>query len=269
MNFSIPNEWKESFIVDASGILTGQTSSFVCMYIGGSSSYPSGIDKYLGGQFKDDGILDISNPGTQDFFFNGDCGSVPTDDNQTATNTSFPYRQVRAFRVRFGEQNQSMFSGIKIDSKEYPETNESIQILSRLAGDNKKNAPPPKGQNLYNLYENRAYKATVTGLGNAMIQPTQYFQVENIPIYNGAYLILNVEHQIDPNKMITSFSGTKILKFPIPRVLESSAIVGFNGGNTDNTSSTASSASSVTAGVGTAGNLEQSKYNSMYEFKIQ
>jgi GH25 family lysozyme M1 (1,4-beta-N-acetylmuramidase) len=111
-----------------------------------------------------------------------------------------------------------MFTDIKIDSKEYPETNESIQILSRLAGDNNPDAPVPKGQSLYNLYENRSYKATVTGLGNAMIQPTQYFQLENIPLFNGAYLILTVEHNITANKMTTSFSGTKLLKYPMPRV---------------------------------------------------
>ena len=33
-------------------------------------------------------------------------------------------------------------------------------------------------------------------LGNATIQPTQYFQLENIPLFNGAYVILNVEHKI-------------------------------------------------------------------------
>ena len=129
-----------------------------------------------------------------------------------------------------------MFKDIKIDSKEYPETNESIQILSRLAGDNKLQAPIPKGQNLYSLYENRAYKATVTGLGNAMIQPTQYFQLDNIPMFNGAYLILGVEHNITPNKMTTTFAGTKILRFPIPRVTNPAAIFGFEGGDSEFTS---------------------------------
>ena len=44
-----------------------------------------------------------------------------------------------------------------------------------MVGDEKTNAPVQKAQNLYNLYENRSYKATITGLGNVMIQPTQYF----------------------------------------------------------------------------------------------
>jgi len=66
-------------------------------------------------------------------------------------NNDFPWKQVRAFRVRFGEQNQSMFIDFKIDSKEYTDTNESIQIMSRLAGDNKLNAPTPRGK-IYTIF---------------------------------------------------------------------------------------------------------------------
>ena len=266
MTFSRVDEWKQSFAIDTEGAVV-DSPTFVCMYVGGGSSYPSGIEAF-GGNFKDDGIIDISNPGVSDFSMQG-CETNPDDDDQVAKNPNFPWRQVRAFRVRFGEQNQSMFTNIKIDSKEYPETNESIQILSRLAGDNKLQAPAPKGQNLYNLYENRSYSATVDGLGNVMIQPTQYFQVENVPLYNGAYIILNVEHNIEPNKMTTRFSGTKLLKYPVPRVLQASAIVGFEGGNTDQTSLSSASAAEITSGVGTEGNPTQAHYNSMYEFKIQ
>lgn len=271
-------QWEESFKIDTSvQVKTGPT--FVCMYIGGGSSYPTGINMF--NQFADDGITDLSNNDAADFFThsaeldsNGNpvsngCYTVPADDNQTITNPNFPYRQVRAFRVKFGTQNQSMFKDIKIDSKDYPETNESLKILSSIAGDNKLQAPPPKGQNLYNVYENRAYRATILGLGNAMIQPTQYFQLENVPIFNGAYIILSVEHHIDPNKMTTSFSGMKILQFPVPRVLQASAILGFDGGNTDDTNPALSSANEVTVGVGTAGNPPPTQFNSMYDFKIQ
>ena len=270
MKFEKPMEWQESFIIDPIGSSI-QSPAFVCMYIGGGSSYPSGIQAF--GQFKDDGITDLLS-GIPDFKSSGDCNINTDDDKQVKTNdlkpnnSKFPFKQVRAFRVRFGEQNQSMFTNIKIESKEYPDTNESIQILSRLAGDNKLQAPTPKGQNLYNLYENRAYRATVTGLGNAMIQPTQYFQVENVPLYNGAYLVLSVEHNIEPNKMTTTFSGTKILKYPIPRVLQPSAIMGYEGGSTDDTNPSESSANGVVVGASAGGETE-TQYNSMYVFKIR
>lgn len=238
---SYTNEaWENSFKIDT-GPITWHSPTFVCMLIGGTSSYPTGMDN----GFADDGITDIGNTDATDFNTK-DCPVTNfNNDNQTKTNPDFPWRQVKAFKVRFGEQNQSMFTDIKIDSKEYPETNESIQILSRLAGDNGANAPIPKGQNLYNLYENRAYRATVTGMGNAMIQPTQYFQLENVPLFNGAYLILTVEHDISANKMMTAFSGTKILRYPVPRVLNPAAIFGFMDGSSSNTSISSMSAGDI------------------------
>lgn len=229
-NFIFHNNesWTDTFKLDPLGVAT-KREAFVCMYIGGTSSYPTNI---RGNGFENDGIEDISTTNALDF---SNCNEL--NDNNQSNNvidkTKFDYKKVFAFRVLFGQQNQSMFKDIKIDSKEYPETNESIAILARIAGDENNSAPSPKGQNLYNLYENRAYSATVTGLGNAMIQPTQYFQLDNIPLFNGAYLILSVEHDITPNHMITSFTGTKILKYPTPRVMHSSVGMSFEGSTGD------------------------------------
>ena len=214
-------EWEDSFkITDETNVKSSPT--FVCMYMGGSASYPS----VSGNGFVNDGVIDISEPGLPSF---NTIEPSDTSDVQEDNNTDFPWRQVRAFKVGFGTQNQSMFVDMKIDSKEYPDTNESIQILSRLAGDNNPDAPVPKGQNLYNLYENRSYKATITGLGNMMIQPTQYFQLENVPLFNGAYVILDIEHKITQNKMVTSFSGTKLLKYPVAKVTSPVALTGYKG----------------------------------------
>jgi len=250
------NGWENSFKIITNIPQNNNASAFVCMYIGGSSSYPSTSSSETNG-FVNDGIIDLSVPQVPDF----NTTSSDTKQEQETNNLKFPFRQVRAFRVRFGEQNQSMFTDIKIDSKEYTDTNESINILARLAGDNKISAPTPKGQNLYNMYENRSYKATVTSMGNAMIQPTQYFQIENVPLFNGAYIILNVEHNITPNKMMTTFSGTKILQYPSPRVLSPVAFVGI-----DEDISNLSAGQIVQGALLT--NYPQTQYNSMYTFKI-
>lgn len=266
------NGWRNSFKIDVSTSVVTKPS-FVCMYVGGSSSYPSGI--YKGSQFEDDGIQDIKSTefatdnysisDNLDAYRDGQISGSKLQGSTNRGNTTFKYGQVRAFWVKFAQQNQSMFSNIKIDSKEYPETNESIQILSRIAGDGKLQAPPPKGQNLFSVYENRAYKATITGLGNVMIQPTQYFQLANVPLYSGVYLILGVEHNIEPNKMTTTFTGTKILKYPVPRVLTPSAIYGYDGGDSDMTSPYGDQGNYTGAG---AGAYPQTQFNSMYELKI-
>jgi predicted chitinase len=208
------NSWNRTFKIDTNGT-ESHRAFFVCMYLGGSSSYFSDDS----GEYPNDTILDISTVDSPDFT---PCTGTTTTPQKVINNNVF------AFNVLFAQQNQSMFKDMKIQSKDYPETNESIEIMSRLAGDNKDTAPPAKAQNLYNVYENRAYSATITGLGNAMIQPTQYFQLSNVPMYSGAYMILDVEHNIVPNNMVTTFTGTKVGRYPIPRVTQAYADSGAN-----------------------------------------
>jgi murein DD-endopeptidase MepM/ murein hydrolase activator NlpD len=205
--------FENAFKIDTSGAVK-DSPAFVCMHIGGTASFLS--NQNVNG-YNDDGILDLR---TAEL---GDFSGIPNDDKNSFFN------RVMAFNVSFGQQNQSMFKDIDISGSEHAETNESLQILSRLAGDEQHVAPIPKGQNLYNLYENRSYSATVSGLGNAMIQPTQYFQLQNIPMFNGAYIILSVGHSLTPNRMTTKFTGTKIAKYPTPLVKDSSTIINFDG----------------------------------------
>jgi hypothetical protein len=49
---------------------------------------------------------------------------------------------------------------------------------------------------LYNLYKNRSYECRVESMGNAMIQPTMYFNLRNVPMFRGPYMIQDVEHTI-------------------------------------------------------------------------
>jgi murein DD-endopeptidase MepM/ murein hydrolase activator NlpD len=69
------------------------------------------------------------------------------------------------------------------------------------------------GQNMFNVYSVRSYKAEVEMMGNAMIQPMMYFQLNNIPMFHGAYMITHVKHNIKPNFMSTHFTGVRI-RFP-------------------------------------------------------
>lgn len=235
------NGWRNIFQPSTSNIENESTTSFVCMFIGGTSSYPNGLTN----GFVNDGVDDIENDKT----LNAPLIIPQKDlDKQLTGNTDFNYNQPLAFNVKFGQNNQSLFYDVQLDSKEFPETNESLQILAKIAGDNKQQAPVPKGQNLYNVYENRSYKAQITMLGDVMIQPTQYFQLDNIPMFSGAYIILGVEHNITPNYMTTTFNGVKISKFPVPFVNTAASIFGIDVGDSDITSGLASVPESITTG---------------------
>ena len=43
-----------------------------------------------------------------------------------------------------------------------------------------------------------------------MIQPFMYFQLDNVPMFTGAYTIINTRHNIRPNHMTTSFKGVRV-----------------------------------------------------------
>ena len=53
-------------------------------------------------------------------------------------------------------------------------------------------------------------------MGCAQVQPLMYFQLNNIPMFRGAYLIINVDHDIIPGDMKTTFKGVRINKTQIP-----------------------------------------------------
>lgn len=224
------NEWgKDAFkIIESATNDQLSTPSFVCMYLGGTSNFLKNDNS----EYDDDG-LDLNNMSDATDFTSTGCTDQPEVKDKKPINSQgrkYPYSEVRAFRVRYAEQNQSVFTKVEIDSREYQETNESLAILSKIAQDESTASPVPKGQNLYSTYESRAYSATVDMFGNAMIQPTQYFQLENVPIFSGAYVILSVEHNIIPEKMTTKFSGMKVLKFPNPFVTEFATLIGKNDG---------------------------------------
>ena len=212
------SEWENTFKIFES-VNQDAPPAFVCMYLGGTSTTQSG-DRNA---FDSDGVLDLeTDEDIDDIQKNVDLDeSLPEVQNiKGRFGDNNPFGRVSAFKVRYAEQNQSFFKNVKIDTREFPETNESLAILSKLAGDESPTSPVAKGQNLFSVYESRAYSANVDMLGNMMIQPTQYFQLENIPIFNGAYMILEVNHNFTANHATTNFSGVKILKSPNPFITD-------------------------------------------------
>lgn len=129
-----------------------------------------------------------------------DKDNIPKDFN--SSNQSIPY-----FLVNYADQNQSLFKKINLDQSEFTETNESLEIIESLSNLNRNNSI---GQNLFDIYNNRSYSAEVEMLGCAQIQPFMYFQVNNVPVFDGAYTIINTKHHITANHMTTSFKGVRI-----------------------------------------------------------
>lgn len=160
--------------------VTPATSSFVCMYVGEKSGR---LD--VGDNFNDDGL---------NF---GDETGLPDD-----------FNQVPAILIRYGDQNQSIFKSLSLDQSEFSETNESLMTTDQIASSY--NNINSIGQNIFDVYNNRSYNAEVDMLGNAMMQPFLYFQLDNVPMFRGGYVITKVSHNIIPNHMTTKIKGNRV-----------------------------------------------------------
>jgi len=128
-------------------------------------------------------------------------------------------QEVRAFKVAFGQENQNFFKSINVDQAEFQETQESLLLIDALSKEESTTKDPRlKGQNLYNVYQKRSYSCSVEALGMMNILPLQYFQLDHVPMFHGAYIITNVEHSISPGEINTTFKGTRISRSVIPYV---------------------------------------------------
>ena len=126
--------------------------------------------------------------------------------------------KVVGFAVDFQLQNQSVFDSISVGQELGKATSESLtaeyNLANQSAGINSSN----QNVSLYNIYKDRSYSCTVTSLGNAMIQPTMYFVLRNVPLFAGSYYITEVEHRIGEKEFKTTFTGTRQNRFTLPKV---------------------------------------------------
>lgn len=128
--------------------------------------------------------------------------------------------KIPAFGVTFAKQNQSLFKTISLTTKDQQVTEASIATTQNIAS--KAGEGPYEssfyGQDLYRVYANYAYSCTITMMGNAQIMPYMYFQLNNIPMWRGAYMIISVEHDITAGSMTTTFKGVRQSKYSVPFV---------------------------------------------------
>ena len=215
---------KEMFTPDTNSITKASGPNFICLYVGGSSRT---VDlKPKPGCDKDKVDMGYQNDG---FSLSEETEEKPFEfqdpEEPLKVDTSSRYyakgriegKGYTAFRVAYGIENQNMFKSVELDQAEFSETNESLLVIDRLANGGNPADRTVKGNNLHNLYLTRSYTCTVESLGNMMIQPLQYFELTNIPMFYGTYLITEVKHNVKPHYIGTTFKGVRqpIMTVPV------------------------------------------------------
>lgn len=129
--------------------------------------------------------------------------------------------RVVSFEVNFGDQGQGIFKSISLDQATYKNTTESALAQERLARSQGGGGTTQVDIGLFDIYKTASYQCEVTMMGDVMIQPTMYFYLSNVPMFQGTYLIFEVNHNVKGNSIETSFKGVRIANSSLPKMSDS------------------------------------------------
>ena len=180
------------------------SQKMVCFYVGKPSEHLQLLDNGYG----NDGI-DI-----------GKSSEVPLIDNlQNKTSTDFALsNRCVGFSVDIGIRNQNIFNSFSIDQRPGKATSESINTYLNMVNQATGRGTGTQNVSLYNFYKGRSYECTIQCLGNALIQPTMYFNLRHVPMFYGAYMITEVQHSVQPGSFTTLFKGTRQSMYDLPAI---------------------------------------------------
>lgn len=182
-------------------------NTYMIMYTGEASSK---LDFGDDSEYSDDGIKDI-------------CGVseniVPTELKDLFSNETRDDKIdyiIPVFGVTYAKQNQMYFKNILVNMDNPKVTDYSIANLIQISyggahGDSD-GYNVGIGQDIFSIYANRSYTCTVEMMGCINIMPMMYFQLNNIPMFRGLYIIINVSHSIIPGNITTKFTGVRVSK---------------------------------------------------------
>jgi hypothetical protein len=171
------------------------SAKMICTYAGSPSQY---VDvRSTDFKFKDD-AFDIRRP-----------AGNPLVENQTTKDDYDKSNRVVGFNVDIGPQNQSIFSNFSVSQETGTATAESLEVENMMANMSSGKNAATQTISLYNIYKNRSYTCEISMMGNALIQPTMYFNLRHVPMFHGPYMITQVNHSIGPGVFDTVIQGIR------------------------------------------------------------
>jgi hypothetical protein len=122
------------------------------------------------------------------------------------------------FNVDIGNRNQGVFYSFQVGMESGKATSETIQTQLNMVDQANGRNVATQNVSLYNLYKQRSYTCQVSCLGNALLQPTMYFNLRHVPMFNGPYFITDVSHVITPGSFQTTFGGVRQGIYNLPSI---------------------------------------------------
>lgn len=216
--FTDPEGIKDMFDVKSySRMDSRDTSCFVCLY----SNKPS---QYLEVDYENEEYMYASD-GFNIANANGEIYEMVDLLPQFCDNVPGAYK-IPAFGVTYGKQSQSIFKKVNVNMQNPQVTEASIAATQLIASKQSDGANKTTlyGQDLYRIYSNYSYTSSVEMLGNAQVMPLTYYQLNNIPLFRGTYMIINIEHSITAGDMTTKFTGVRMSRYENPLVTDNALL---------------------------------------------
>ena len=177
----------------------------VCFYAGKTSEQLA-IKNNVDYRFRDD-AFDLTRQGDNPLF-----------ENQIDKKDWDKSNKVVGFNVDIGPQNQSIFHSFQVAQNPGLATMESLAVETQMSNLYNGTGGATQNISLYNLYKNRSYSCTIFMMGNALIQPTMYFNLRHVPMFSGPYMIQKVNHTITPGNFETIIEGIRQPTAELPKI---------------------------------------------------
>ena len=183
-------------------------NKFVIIYVPKLSETPSEING-----FSEDGFNIWS--------YNEKDGVCPPIFKATRANTDelsgYGYF-VPSFGLAYGRQHNHLFKNISLNMETPIITSAVINTMSHIIrmGASNQHAIAYVGQDIYPVFSNYSYICEFEMMGCAQIQPLMYFQLMNVPMWRGTYMIFNVVHTMTPGNMVTRVKAMKLSCRAVP-----------------------------------------------------
>lgn len=178
------------------------------------SSVPDFVVVYI---YEPSSKLDLGDDQPSDsYMIGGDDVQLP---EPIKTKTLMNGYKIPSFGVSVGKLYQSYFSNVSVGMESPQVTEHALQATFDIA-EMAQNGKPYTvvGSDLFTVWSNNSYTCTVTMMGCAWVQPLMNFQLNNVPMFKGTYLIQKVSHNISQGQMTTTFVGTRMANVSTPIV---------------------------------------------------
>jgi len=142
----------------------------------------------------------------------------PLTENQANKTDWSKSNKVVGFNVDVTRENQQIFKSFSVSQDPGKPTSESLEMLNQMANVGKNRRSTTQSVSLYNLYKNRSYSCSVDMMGCALIQPMMYFNIRNVPMFSGPYMITKVSHSISEGEFNTVFEGVRQPFYSLPTI---------------------------------------------------